>query len=164
MIVEATLPVWAAKADTAGGTGAAAVLAVARPHLETAATAATQAAFDDAVRAATAAALAVADGPPAPVRDDERVTLLLTEPLTARQVADLLPALEAAADAPARAVSAAAPRADGPGWLVTIGPIADAAAWADRLPMLPAPRVDGRTVSAAYAPVPMGDGTTADGR
>ena len=152
VIVEATLPIWAAKADTAGGTGAAAVLAAAKPHLEAAAAATTQAGFDDAVRAATAAALAVADGPPAPVKEEEEVTLLLTRPLTARQVADLLPVLEAAADDPNRAASKAAPRSGGPGWRVTVGPIADPAAWLARLPVLVGAETDGRTVTVAYQP------------
>ena len=152
VIVEATLPIWAAKADTAGGTGAAAVLAAAKPHLEAAAAATTQAGFDDAVRAATAAALAVADGPPAPVREGEEVTLLLTRPLTARQVADLLPELEAATDDPDRASSEAAPRSGGPGWRVSVGPIADPAAWVARLPPLAGAETDGRTVTVAFQP------------
>ena len=66
VIVEATLPYWAARADAAGGTGAAAVLAAAEPHLAAAAKADTQAAFDDAVRAATAAALALSGSPARP--------------------------------------------------------------------------------------------------
>ena len=152
VIVEATLPVWAAKADTAGGTGAAAVLAAVKPHLAAAAAATTQAGFDEAVRAATAAALAVADGPPAPVREEEEVVLLLTRPLTARQVADLLPVLEAATDDPDRAASEAAPRADGPGWRVTVGPVADPAAWLARLPALAGAAAEGRTVTVALEP------------
>ena len=153
-VVEATLPTWAARADSAGGTGAGASLAAARPHLAAAVEAETQATFDGALRAATSAALAVADGPPAPVRKEEEVTVLLTRPLTARQAADLLPVLEAATDDPARAVSEAAPRPNEPGWRVTVGPVADPAAFVDRLPDLAGATVSGRTITAAYAPPP----------
>ena len=160
VIVEATLPAWAARADAAGGTGAAAVLAAAAPHLAAAAEAESQEGFDNAVRAATAAALALSGGPPAPVREDEEVALLLTRPLTARQVADLLLVLEAATDAPARAASEAAPRTGGPGWRVDVGPIADPAAWAARVPALEGAEVDGRTITVAYEP-PNADGEAA---
>ena len=154
VVVEATAPSWAARADSAGGTGAAAVLAAAGPHLEAALAADTQEAFDDALRAATTAAVATFADPPAPVPDDAKVTLDLTRPLTARQVADLLPVLEAATDDPTRAVSRAAPRANEPGWRLTVGPVKDPAAWLARLPALTGAAVEGRTVTLAYEPPP----------
>ena len=158
VIVEATVPVWAARADTAGGTGAAAALAAARPHLAAAVAADSQGAFDTALREAVTAALAVSFGPPAPVGEGERVTLLLTAPLTAAQIADLLPRLEAATDNPARSVSEAAPRPNDPGWRVSLGPIADPAAWVARTPALVGAAVEGRTVTLAYVPPPDEDG------
>ncbi|QDT17678.1 hypothetical protein [Alienimonas californiensis] len=153
-ILEATAPIWAAKADSAGGTGAAAVLAAAGPHLDAALAAKTQAAFDQALREATDAALAAAADPPAPVPDAQRVTVEFTRPLTARQAADLLALLESVTDDPARAVSRAAPRANGPGWRVTVGPVADVAAWLARVPPLAGAAVEGRTVTIAYEPPP----------
>ena len=153
-IVEATVPVWAARADTAGGTGAAAALAAARPHLAAAVAADSQEAFDAALREAVTAALAVSSGPPAPVGEGERVTLLLTAPLTAAQIADLLPRLEAATDDAARSVSEAAPRPNDPGWRVSLGPIADPAVWIARTPVLAGAAVEGRTVTLAYVPPP----------
>ncbi|MFH5804132.1 hypothetical protein [Alienimonas sp. DA493] len=153
-ILEATAPIWAAKADSAGGTGAAAVLAAAGPHLDAALAADTQGAFDQALREATDAALAAAADPPAPVPDAQRVTVDLTRPLTARQTAELLALMEAATDDPARAVSRAAPRSAGPGWRVTVGPVADVAAWLARVPPLAGATVEGRTVTFAYEPPP----------
>ena len=151
-VVEATVPAWATKADSAGGTGAAAVLAVAAPHLEAALNADTQDSFDAAIRAATAAALRAAADPPAPVAEEERIAVELTLPLTARQVADLLPTMEAATDDPARAVSRAVPRSDGPGWRVTVGPVSDVETWLSRVPPLAGAAVDGRTLTLAYQP------------
>ncbi|WP_171184704.1 hypothetical protein, partial [Alienimonas chondri] len=144
-VVEATAPVWAAKSDSAGGTGAAAVLAAAGVHLEAAAAAETQEAFDAALRSATDAALAAAADPPRPVPDRERVTVEFTKPLTARQVADLVLLLEAATDDPARAVSRATPRSGGPGWRVIVGPVNDVAAWLAKAPALAGAAVEGRT-------------------
>ena len=151
-VVEATAPAWATKADSAGGTGAAAVLAVAGPHLEAALRADTQEAFDAAIRAATGAALRAAADPPAPVAEDDRIAVELTLPLTARQVAALLPMMEAATDDPARAVSRAVPRSDGPGWRVTVGPVSDVETWLSRVPPLGGAAVDGRTLTLAYEP------------
>ena len=153
-VVEATAPTWAAKADSAGGTGAAAVLAAAGPHLEDALAADSQEQFDAALRAATSAALAAAADPPAPVPEDQRVTVDLTRPLTARQVADLLAVMEAATDDPTRAVSRAAPRSAGPGWRVSVGPVGDVAAWLARVPPLAGAAVEGRTVTLALEPPP----------
>lgn len=157
VVIEATAPVWAAKADSAGGTGAAAVFAAAGPHLKAALAAETQGEFDTALRAATDAALATAADPPAPVPDADRVTVELTRPLTARQAADLLGLMEAATDDPARAVARAAPRSGGAGWRVTVGPVKDVSAWIARLPLLAGATMDDRTVTVPYEPPPRDD-------
>ena len=78
-------------------------------------------------------------------------------------MADLLPVLEAATDAPARAVSRAAPRPNDPGWTVSVGPVGDPAAFLARLPVLAGATAEGRTLTAAYAP-PAAAAESADGR